>query len=172
MLARGGAFFVFASAAWALLPLIVRQELKSGPGTYGLFLACMGLGAIAGALWLPRLHARVSRDRIVAGATGLYSIAMLALAHSGNVYAAGAAMLVTGAAWISVVSPRPDRLAGMGSCTRSGTFLGRLHGRHGRGQCTLGASRLMGRHSLLTDTGSGRCIDRDSCNLAIPGRTA
>ena len=53
---------------------------------------------------LPRVHTRVSRDRIVAGATGLYTMAMLALAHSGNVYAAGAAMLVTGLAWISVVS--------------------------------------------------------------------
>lgn len=104
VLTRGAAFFVFASASWALLPLIVRQELNRGPGTYGLFLACLGVGAVIGALLLPRVRTRVSRDRVVAGATGLYSIAMLALAHSGNVYAAGAAMLVTGVAWISVVS--------------------------------------------------------------------
>ncbi len=104
VLTRGVAFFVFASASWALLPLIVRQELNSGPGTYGLFLACLGIGAIGGALLLPRVHGRVSRDRIVAGATVLYTLAMLALAHSGNVYAAGAAMLVTGVAWLSVVS--------------------------------------------------------------------
>jgi len=103
-LIRGVAFFIFASASWALLPLIVRQELHSGPGTYGLFLACVGVGAIGGALLLPHVHARVSRDAIVAGATVLYAIAMLALAHSGNVYAAGAAMLVTGMAWITVVS--------------------------------------------------------------------
>ena len=104
VLTRGAAFFVFASASWALLPLVVRHELNSGPGTYGLFLACLGVGAIAGALLLPRIRSRVSRDNVVAGATGLYALAMLALAHSGNVYAAGAAMLVTGAAWISVVS--------------------------------------------------------------------
>ena len=67
MLTRGVAFLVFASASWALLPLIVRQELHSGPGTYGLFLACLGLGAVAGALLLPHAHARLSRDRIVAG---------------------------------------------------------------------------------------------------------
>jgi predicted MFS family arabinose efflux permease len=103
-LTRGVAFFVFASAMWALLPLIVRQELNRGPGTYGLFLACLGVGAIGGALLLPQVRARVSRDGIVAGATVLYTIAMLALAHSGNVYAAGAAMLVSGVAWISVVS--------------------------------------------------------------------
>ena len=104
VLTRGVAFFVFASASWALLPLIVRQELRSGPGTYGLFLACMGIGAIVGALLLPGVRSRFSRDRIVAGATVLYAAAMLALAHSGNVYAAGAAMLLTGTAWISVVS--------------------------------------------------------------------
>jgi predicted MFS family arabinose efflux permease len=104
VLTKGAAFFVFASASWALLPLIVRQELKQGPGTYGLFLTCLGIGAIGGALLLPRLLARLSRDKIVAGATALYSIAMLALAHSGNVIAAGAAMLLTGIAWISVVS--------------------------------------------------------------------
>lgn len=104
VLTRGAAFFVFASASWALLPLIVRRELSSGPGTYGMFLACLGMGAIAGALLLPRVRARMSRDRVVAGATVLYSIAMLGLAHSANVYAAAAAMLVTGVAWISVVS--------------------------------------------------------------------
>lgn len=101
---RGVAFFIFASASWALLPLIVRQELQRGPGTYGVFLACLGAGATAGALLLPRLHAGMSRDRVVAGATLLYAAAMLALAHSGSVLAAGGAMLLAGLAWISVVS--------------------------------------------------------------------
>jgi MFS family permease len=104
ILTRGAAFFVFGSASWALLPLIVRHELKRGPSTFGLFLACLGMGAIVGALLLPRLLARMSRDKIVSGATVLYAIAMLALAHSGNVIAAAAAMLLTGVAWISVVS--------------------------------------------------------------------
>jgi MFS family permease len=66
VLTRGAAFFVFASASWALLPLIVRQELHRGPSTFGLFLACLGIGAIGGALLLPRLHTRFSRDKIVA----------------------------------------------------------------------------------------------------------
>lgn len=102
---RGAAFFVFASAPWALLPLIVRQELHGGPGTYGLFMACLGVGAIAGALGLPRLQSRGSCDRIVAAATAVYALATLAIAHSGNLLAAGAAMLLLGAAWIAVVAP-------------------------------------------------------------------
>jgi predicted MFS family arabinose efflux permease len=104
VLTRGAAFFIFASASWALLPLIVRKELHRGPSTFGLFLACLGVGAIYGALLLPRLLRHLSRDKIVAAATVLYAIAMLALAHSGNVLAAGAAMLLTGVAWICVVS--------------------------------------------------------------------
>lgn len=101
---RGAGFFIFASASWALLPLIVRQELASGPGTYGLFLTCLGIGAIVGAVSLPRLHRRLARDKLIAVATVVYAIALLALAHSGNVYAAGAAMLLTGWSWICVVS--------------------------------------------------------------------
>ena len=105
VLVRGVAFFVFASAAWALLPLIVRHELHGGPGTYGLFMACLGVGAIGGALALPHIHARLARDKIVAGATVIYALATLAIAHSGNVYVAGGSMLVLGAAWITVVAP-------------------------------------------------------------------
>jgi MFS family permease len=101
---RAGVFFVFASASWALLPLIVRQELQRGPSTYGAFIACVGVGALSGAILLPRIHARLSRDTLVAVATALYALAMLALAHSGNVYAAAVAMLVTGFAWLTVVS--------------------------------------------------------------------
>lgn len=66
VLMRGSAFFIFASASWALLPLIVRQELNAGPGTYGLLLACVGIGAICGALLLPRVYRRLSRDKIIA----------------------------------------------------------------------------------------------------------
>jgi MFS family permease len=176
VLTKGAAFFVFASASWALLPLIVRQELNSGPGTYGLFLACLGVGAIAGALLLPRVRIRVSRDRIVAGATGLYSIAMLALAHSGNVYAAGAAMLLTGVAWISVVSSlmtaAQTAMPGWVRARGLGTVLGRLHGRHGRGQRTVGAGRLVGWHPLRAYGGSNRSIARNHCNMDIPDRAA
>ena len=35
-LLRAGSFFVFASAYWALLPLIARQQLGGGPAYYGL----------------------------------------------------------------------------------------------------------------------------------------
>jgi len=104
VLVRGVAFYAFASANWALLPLIVRHELGRGAETYGIFVACIGAGAVVGALLLPRLRARVSRDLVVAGATVLFALVTLVLAWSRDVLVLGAAMLAMGAAWISVMS--------------------------------------------------------------------
>ena len=104
VLIRGAAFFVFASATWSLFPLIVRQELQRGPEIYGLLLACIGAGALIGAMLLPRIRAMVSRDMLVAGASALYALAALALAHMHNVTLLAIAMLATGMAWISILS--------------------------------------------------------------------
>jgi MFS family permease len=104
VLIRGGAFFVFASATWSLFPLIVRQELGRGPEIYGLLLTCIGIGAVAGAMLLPRVRARISRDALVAGASALYALAALALAYVQNIGLLAVAMLATGVAWISILS--------------------------------------------------------------------
>ncbi|EGT5738508.1 MFS transporter, partial [Cronobacter dublinensis subsp. dublinensis] len=50
VLVRTVAFFTFASAGWALLPLVARRELGLGPGGYGIMLACIGIGAVCGAV--------------------------------------------------------------------------------------------------------------------------
>ena len=104
VLIRGGAFFVFASATWSLFPLIVRRELGRGPEIYGLLLTCIGIGAVAGAMVLPRVRAKISRDALVAVASALYAVAALALAYVQNVGLLAVAMLATGAAWISILS--------------------------------------------------------------------
>jgi MFS family permease/quinol monooxygenase YgiN len=104
VLIRGSAFFVFAAATWSLFPLIVRKELGRGPEIYGLLLTCIGVGAVAGAVLLPRLRAKFSRDALVAGASLLYALAALALAHVQNLGLLAVAMLATGVAWISILS--------------------------------------------------------------------
>jgi MFS family permease len=104
VLIRGAAFFVFASATWSLFPLIVRRELEQGPEVYGLLLTCIGIGAVAGAMVLPRVRAQMSRDALVAGASALYAMAALALAHVHSVALLAVAMLATGVAWISILS--------------------------------------------------------------------
>ncbi len=104
VLIRGIAFFLFASATWSLFPLIVRQELKRGPEVYGLLLTCIGVGAVIGAILLPRVRAKMSRDVLVAGASALYALAALALAYLPYVPLLAVAMVATGAAWISILS--------------------------------------------------------------------
>jgi len=104
VLIRGAAFFIFASATWSLFPLIVRKELGRGPEVYGLLLTCIGLGAVAGAMLLPRVRAIISRDALVAGASVLFALATLALALLQNIALLAVTMLATGAAWIGILS--------------------------------------------------------------------
>jgi MFS family permease len=104
VLIRGGAFFAFASASWALFPLIVRRELGRGPEVYGLLLTCIGAGAVIGALLLPRIRARISRDLLVSAASVLYAVAMFVLAGIREIFVLALAMVMTGVAWISILS--------------------------------------------------------------------
>ncbi len=104
VLIRGIAFFIFASATWSLFPVVVRRELGRGPEVYGLLLTCIGIGAVGGAIFLPRIRARVSRDALVAGASVLYAFAALTLAHVHDLGVLALAMLATGVAWIAILS--------------------------------------------------------------------
>jgi len=49
-LVRGVAILLFASAYWALLPLVARQQMGMGPGIYSLLLGAIGAGAVGGHL--------------------------------------------------------------------------------------------------------------------------
>jgi len=104
VLIRGGVFFFFASAAWAFLPLIVRHDLQGGAELYGWMLACVGVGAVAGAVVLPRVRSRSSGGWIVAAGTAISATVTLALAFVHDVWLLSVAMLIMGAAWISVMS--------------------------------------------------------------------
>lgn len=63
-----------------MLPLVARRELGLGPGGYGIMLACIGLGAICGAVVLPKLRKRLNADRMMVAASVMFAITMLALA--------------------------------------------------------------------------------------------
>ena len=46
ILLRAALFIFFASAIWALLPVIAESELHLGSGGYGLLLGSVGIGAV------------------------------------------------------------------------------------------------------------------------------
>ncbi|MBD9477897.1 MFS transporter [Pseudoxanthomonas sp. PXM02] len=104
VLVKAASFFVFASALTALLPIVVNRDLQASAGTYGLLLGCIGIGAISGALLLPKLRARIDPDRMVLIATLVYAGCMLALALLRNVQVLFVVSLVNGFAWITVLS--------------------------------------------------------------------
>jgi len=104
VLVRGLGFFLFASSTWALFPLIVRRELQRGPEIYGLLLTCIGIGAVAGAVSMPRLRAKLGRDAMVAYGSVLYAVAALVLAYVQNLALLSLAMFATGVAWISIIA--------------------------------------------------------------------
>ncbi len=103
-LLRAVAFFLFASAYWALLPLIAKQVLAGGPELYGLLLACLGGGAVAGAVVLPRAKRALGPDRTVAAGTLGTAAALLVLAGVRSQPAAALACVLAGLSWIWVLS--------------------------------------------------------------------
>jgi len=103
-LVRAVAFFVFASAYWALLPLIARDRIAAGPEIYGLLLGAIGAGAIGGALVLPWAKDRLGANRLVAVGTIGTALALVMFGIARNSAIALAASLLAGAAWIAVLS--------------------------------------------------------------------
>ncbi len=101
---RSVAFFLMMSGLFAFLPLIVREEIGAGPQTYGWLVTAMGTGAVIAGIALTRLRSKVSADVVVAFGTIAGVLALLGLAYIRLVWPLIIAMLVAGAAWISVVS--------------------------------------------------------------------
>jgi predicted MFS family arabinose efflux permease len=103
-LVRAVAFFLFASAYWALLPLVARSRLGGGPELYGVLLGAIGAGAIAGAFILPWAKARLGPDRMVAAGTvgTAGALALYGLARGPAVALVASAL--AGASWIAVLS--------------------------------------------------------------------
>ncbi len=103
-LIRATAFFVFASAYWALLPLVARSQIAGGPALYGILLGAIGASAVGGAFMLRWLRGKLGADRLVSIATLASALAtgLFAIAHDSAT--AILASLIAGASWIAAVS--------------------------------------------------------------------
>jgi MFS family permease len=101
---RNLTFTVCASALWALLPVIARDQLGLGAGGFGILLGFFGAGAIVGALWIPRHLQKVTLNTVVSGGMLLWSAAALVIAFAPGVIVAIAGTCAAGAAWVSVLA--------------------------------------------------------------------
>jgi MFS family permease len=103
-LIRAAAFFLFASAYWALLPLVARSQIAGGPDLYGFLLGAIGAGAVGGAFGLPWLKDKLGPDRLVAVGTFGTAITMVLFALAHDAPTALAASVIAGVSWIAVLA--------------------------------------------------------------------
>jgi len=103
-LIRAIAFFLFASAYWALLPLVARDQIAGGPGLYGILLGAIGAGAVGGAFALPWAKSSIGPDRVVVLASigTALALVLFGLAHVALI--GFVASLLAGASWIAVLA--------------------------------------------------------------------
>ena len=104
VLVRTALFVPFASALWALLPLLVRHEVDLNCYGYGTLFGCLGLGAVIGAVFLPKLRSRFSTEALVGGATVMFAAATAALAEVRDFTLLCAIMIFGGIAWITLMA--------------------------------------------------------------------
>jgi MFS family permease len=101
---RSFAYALPAAAPWAVLPLVVREQLHLGAGMYGLILGLMGVGGVASGLLLPNFRHHANRSTIVFASSlcSCLGIAVLALARHWVLAALG--MAVFGVGWVAAFS--------------------------------------------------------------------
>ena len=102
LMIRAISFGLCASAFWALLPVIARDQLRLGAGGFGLLSAGFGLGAVVGAFAIPGQLQRRSLTAIVTAGALLWIVGVALLAATDYVALAIVAACGGGAAWVSV----------------------------------------------------------------------
>jgi MFS family permease len=103
-LVRATGFFVFATAYWALLPLVAKNRIAGGAGLYGLLLGAIGAAAVAGAFALSRLKTRFGADGLITlGSVGT-ALALFLFGAARQPAIAFVASILAGVSWIIVVA--------------------------------------------------------------------
>jgi MFS family permease len=104
LLLRSALFVLPGTALWALLPLVASRRLGLGSGGYGLLLAALGVGAVAGAVVLPKVSARMSTGLMVFLASIVYAVAQVGVVLLDDLVPVIALLLPAGASWLAVLS--------------------------------------------------------------------
>ena len=103
-LIRAAGFFLFASTYWALLPLVARTRIASGPGFYGILLGAIGVGAVAGAFVMPLLKRKLGPDRLMAAGMLGTAATLVLYGFAREPITALVASLLAGISWIAVLA--------------------------------------------------------------------
>ncbi|WP_316398747.1 MFS transporter [Bradyrhizobium sp. 33ap4] len=126
-LVRAAAFFFFASAYWALLPLVARNQIAGGLELYGFLLGAIGVGAVVGAFMLSWMKATFGSDGLVAAGTAGTALSLILLGIARYTEIALAACLIAGISWIAVLATvNVSVIASVGGCEDGEKFASAL----------------------------------------------
>lgn len=101
VLVRTGVFSLAATAIWALMPLLAKPFGSTG---FGVLVGCFGMGALGGAVVLPRLRPHIPLDGMVAGAIVLLALVTAASGRAQQLGLLCLIMSIGGAAWIGILA--------------------------------------------------------------------
>jgi len=104
LIIRTLSFAVCASAFWALLPVIARDQLGLGAGGFGLLSAAFGTGAVLSALAIPRQLRNQPLNTVVTFGVLLWTLATVLIAITDFTEFAIVGALCAGVAWVSVLA--------------------------------------------------------------------
>ncbi len=104
LIIRNLIFSICAAALWALLPVIARDQLGLGAGGYGMLSGAFGIGAVAGAVMIPRQMQKHSLNKVVTFGILLWAGATVLIAASHYTALALLGTLAAGTAWVSVLA--------------------------------------------------------------------
>ncbi len=111
---------IFGMPFLAMMPVVARNVLRSGAAGYGILLACVGLGALVGALSMAALGQHVARGKLFVWSAHAFAVGIILFAMMPRLFPAAAvlvfvgfAMLVMGALANGLLqSIAPDELRG------------------------------------------------------------
>lgn len=91
----------FGTSYTVLLPVFARDIHGGGPQTYGLLMACSGLGAVGGAIFLASQRGAAALPKIIAGVAPLVGVAVALFGFSTTLWTAAPALALAGFAAIT-----------------------------------------------------------------------
>jgi MFS family permease/quinol monooxygenase YgiN len=104
LIIRTLSFAVCASAFWALLPVIARDQLGLGAGGFGLLSAAFGTGAVVSAVAIPRQLRNQPLNTVVTFGVLLWTLATVLIAVTDITGMALVGAFCAGVAWVSVLA--------------------------------------------------------------------
>lgn len=104
LLGRTFCFVISASALWALMPLLAREQLDAVASGYGTLLGSLGAGAVTAAFILPSVRAFLGPMRLILFATLTYAFSLFVVSIARSLLQAVPATFLCGMGWITVVT--------------------------------------------------------------------